>query len=64
MLLCVTMVWIIIKHNNSKERNIRSIIKTHNEINNTNAKFPVISKPSSSSSTVFAGDSIRIMPIE
>ena len=47
----------------SKDAHIRKIIKTHNEVNNTNQKFPIMSKPSSSSSTVFGGDSVRLIPI-
>lgn len=46
-----------------KDAHIRKVIKTHNEVNNTNQKFPVMSKPSSSSSTVFGGDSVRLIPI-
>ena len=46
-----------------KDAHIRKIIKTHNEVNNTNQKFPIMSKPSSSSSTVFGGDSVRLIPI-
>jgi hypothetical protein len=44
------------------DAHIRNVIKTHNEIKNTNAKFPTMSKPSSSKNTVWKGDSVRIKP--
>ena len=42
------------------DAHIRNVIKTHNEITNTNSKFPTMSKPSSSKNTVWNGDSVRI----
>lgn len=42
------------------DAHIRNVIKTHNEIKNTNSKFPTMSKPSSSKNTVWNGDSVRI----
>ena len=44
------------------DAHIRNVIKTHNEITNTNSKFPTMSKPSSSKNTVWKGDSVRIKP--
>ena len=42
------------------DAHIRNVIKTHNEVKNTNSKFPTMSKPSSSKNTVWKGDSVRI----
>ena len=42
------------------DAHIRNVIKTHNEIKNTNSKFPTMSKPSSSKNTVWNGDSVRV----
>ena len=40
------------------DAHIRNVIKTHNEIKNTNSKFPTMSKPSSSKNTVWKGREI------
>ena len=42
------------------DAHIRNVIKTHNEVKNTNSKFPTMSKPSSSKNTVWKGDSVKI----
>ena len=40
---------------------LEHIIKQHNSIKDLNQKYPTINKTPSSQSTVFAGDSIRII---
>tara|TARA_R110000744_G_scaffold309686_1_gene417533 strand:- start:78 stop:278 length:201 start_codon:yes stop_codon:yes gene_type:complete len=61
-ILLLSVIVILFSCRKTKEDHIRGVIKTHNEVNNTNPKFPVMSKPASSNSTVFRGDSVRIVP--
>jgi hypothetical protein len=44
-----------------EQTHIEKIIKQHNSIKDLNQKYPTINTAPSSQSTVFAGDSVRII---
>jgi hypothetical protein len=59
VLCCIGMIKLSVSTTHVEEQ-----IKIHNSIQETNAMFPTISKPPSSQSTVYQGDSVRIRKID
>jgi hypothetical protein len=54
--------FIIYTNINSRElTRIEKVIKFHNGIKDLNQKYPTVSKPPSSQTTVIGGDSVRVI---
>jgi|TARA_B100001094_G_scaffold250781_3_gene248434 hypothetical protein len=63
--ICIAIsIYALVKFNPHDLTHIEKFIKKHNSVkeNIANPKFQIIQKPASSQSTVFNGDSVRVIP--
>jgi len=63
--ICIAIsIYALVKFNTNDLTHIEKFIKKHNSVKESiaNPKFQIIQKPANSQSTIFNGDSVRVMP--